>query len=119
MRLFFPKKYHIAKKTDFDQIHQHGQKFVSRYHIVFYKENGLDHVRLGVSVRRAFGTAVERNRFRRVVKETVRVRQHDLAGLDLHIVARISKKTVKKQTVEAKIRADLITFAEKQRALSS
>jgi ribonuclease P protein component len=57
--------------------------------IVYGAPNGLPVTRLGLSVSRKVGGAVQRNRVKRLLREAFRAVQHDLpAGLDLVVVAR-------------------------------
>ena len=68
------------------------------------RANGLQHPRLGIAVsRKVLGSAVARNRFKRVVREHFRLMQHDLAALD--IVVRARAGAVKASTAE--LRASL------------
>lgn len=51
--------------------------------------NGLPHNRLGLSVGRAVGNAVQRHRVKRLLREAFRLTQHDLPqGYDVVIVVR-------------------------------
>lgn len=56
------------------------------------RPNGLDHVRLGLSVPRRVGTAVKRNRIKRLLREAYRLQRQELAsaagGLDVIVVVR-------------------------------
>ena len=51
-------------------------------------ENGLDVARVGFAVPRAAGGAVQRNRIRRRLRELLRPRLADLAGVDVVITVR-------------------------------
>ena len=56
---------------------------------VYALPNDLGHPRLGMSVSRKVGTAVRRNRIRRLVRESFRLLQHDFPrGYDLVVVVR-------------------------------
>jgi len=51
--------------------------------------NGLDHPRLGISIPRRVGTAVKRNRIKRLLRESFRIEQRSLpAGVDLVVQVR-------------------------------
>jgi ribonuclease P protein component len=57
--------------------------------MVIARPNGLEHARLGLAVGvKAAGNAVNRNRIKRLVRESFRSRQLALAGLDLVVNAR-------------------------------
>jgi ribonuclease P protein component len=51
-------------------------------------ENGLDKARVGFAVPRATGGAVQRNRLRRRLRELLRPRLAELAGVDVVISVR-------------------------------
>ncbi len=57
--------------------------------VVHGRPNGLEHPRLGLSVGRRVGTAVQRNRLKRLIREAFRHLQHDFPrGYDLIVVVR-------------------------------
>jgi len=56
---------------------------------VIARPNGLEHARLGMAVGiRAAGTAVNRNRVKRIVREAFRVSHRELPAVDLVVNAR-------------------------------
>ncbi len=63
---------------------------VSRGPLTIYsRPNDLGHARLGLSVSRRVGTAPQRNRIKRKLRESFRLLQHDLpGGYDWVVVAR-------------------------------
>lgn len=57
--------------------------------VLYSRPNGLPQSRWGLSISRRVGPAVRRNRIKRLLRESIRLLQHDLpAGYDLIIVVR-------------------------------
>ena len=53
------------------------------------RTNGLDRARLGLAIaKRNVRLAVDRNRIKRLVRESFRARRQELAGLDLVVMAK-------------------------------
>jgi ribonuclease P protein component len=78
---------------------------VGRHWVLFYAKNGLDFPRLAVTLSGRYGSAVERNRYRRWMREKFRHHQQELAGLDLHFIAKqkpvhLSEKRYKEELHE-------------------
>jgi ribonuclease P protein component len=56
---------------------------------VLARKNEVDHARLGLAIsKRVVKTAVERNRLKRIVRESFRYHQQLLAGLDVVVMCR-------------------------------
>ena len=85
----FPKSLHLRLPSEFDAVYA-GKTRESRGPLTVYGlPNALAHPRLGMSVSRKVGTAVKRNRIRRLLREAFRLLQHDLPrGYDWVVVVR-------------------------------
>jgi ribonuclease P protein component len=85
----FRKFEHLRKPAEFKAVYDQRRSAADAIVIVYAKENGLTHCRLGLSVSRKFGGAVQRNRLRRLFREAFRLNKHEFArALDLVIIPR-------------------------------
>jgi len=71
----FPKSAHLLKHADFDRVYREGKRHFSRPMTFFYlrRHTGASGPRVGFTVGRVLGGAVERNRMRRRLREAVRL----------------------------------------------
>jgi ribonuclease P protein component len=77
----------IRRRPDFERIYDRGARIHGRFMTVFVLPNGGDGPRLGVAATRKLGSAVKRNRAKRLSRELFR--RHKVgAGLDIVIVPR-------------------------------
>ena len=85
----FRKHEHLRRPKDFDRVYNRRRSVSDAWLIVYACENGLPHLRLGLSVSRKFGGAVQRNRLRRLFREAFRLTRHLMpTGLDLVVIPR-------------------------------
>lgn len=57
--------------------------------LLLARDNGFDHPRLGLVIgKKSVKLAVERNRLKRIIRDSFRLHQQMLAGLDIVVVAR-------------------------------
>lgn len=91
-RLRFGRSAHLKQGRDFASVRQQGQRLVLGCLIVNWRRLAPEAAtRLGVVTSGKIGGAVVRNRARRLMRESFRQHQHDLAyPLDLVLVARPS-----------------------------
>ena len=85
----------LTRSADFDRVYRRGRSAATRTFVLYAfpaereDADAEDSVRLGVSVGRRVGGAVERNRVKRVLREAFWALADDLpAGHDFVIVAR-------------------------------
>lgn len=86
--LAFDRKKRIVQKGDFDRAFRAGSRARGSILLVVARENGLGHTRLGLSVGKSIWKgAVQRNRVRRVFRESFRVSYPELpVGYDLVLI---------------------------------
>jgi len=84
----FPSRQRLRNGVTFDRVFKRGARHPGRLFLLVAAPNGLDHDRLGLAVSRRVGGAVERNRARRLLRESFRRRERQPGfGADLVIVA--------------------------------
>ena len=83
-RASFPRAARLLKHSDFDRVYKQGRRHFSPHMTVFYlrQEDALPerNARVGFTVGRVLGGAVERNRIKRRLREAVRLRRSVLQG---------------------------------------
>ena len=80
---------HLRRPVDFKRVYDRRRSVSDHWLIVYARENGLPHARLGLSVSRKFGKAVRRNYLRRLYREAFRLTRHEMpTGLDLVLIPR-------------------------------
>jgi ribonuclease P protein component len=77
----------VRRRADYVAAYDRGRKIGGRLMTVFVLENGRERPRLGIAATRKYGSAVERNRAKRLVREVFR-RHKPTLGLDIVVVPR-------------------------------
>ncbi len=100
----FPRASRLTAKPQFDATHRQGRRASDALFLVITRPNELGYARLGLAVGvRAAGNAVQRNRLKRLVRESFRHRQQDLPPVDVVVNARAAAG----QAANGEIRASL------------
>jgi len=99
-----PKSARLLTSREFQQVSSAGRRSTSRYFILLTREMPAGATRLGITVSRKVGHAVERNRVKRLIRETFRLRRPLLKpGLECVIIA----KPVAGQALNAELNLNL------------
>jgi ribonuclease P protein component len=81
----FPRSGRLRKHSDFERVYKQGRRHFSPHMTVFFLRRAADALpekgsRVGFTVGRVLGGAVERNRIKRRLREAVRLRRSALDG---------------------------------------
>jgi ribonuclease P protein component len=72
----FPKSHRLLRHSDFERVYKQGRRHFAAHMTVFYLHRPADELhgaRVGFTVSKALGGAVQRNRIRRRLREAVRL----------------------------------------------
>ena len=85
----FPKTERLLKRADFLRLSRSGKKIQTRFFIAAVLDGTTGNNRIGITVSKRVGKAVERNRIKRLIREYYRNRKTTLPGnRDINIIAR-------------------------------
>jgi ribonuclease P protein component len=88
-RLTFEPRKRLTKPAEFSAVRRRGKKLNDAYFSVAILGNHENYARLGLAIAtRTFGTAVARNRIKRLARESFRLNQHELPPVDVTVSAR-------------------------------
>jgi len=86
-----PKFVSLKNNRDFQLVYKKGKSFASKHIVVICLGNNLSYNRLGISVSKKSGNAINRNRIRRRISEifrTAKTTSLNGNGLDIIILPR-------------------------------
>ena len=85
----YPKAVRLRKRSEFIYTSTFGKRVQNRHFIAYFIPNHQRTSRLGITVTKRVGKAVERNRIKRSVREYFRLRVKDVENfLDMNVIAK-------------------------------
>jgi ribonuclease P protein component len=110
------RRQRLSRSAEFDRVYREGRSHANRYLVVysFPREGDEADPRLGVSVGRKVGGAVERNRVKRLLRDAFWACADELPdGHDFVVVARPEAGELAQRDGEAGVEATLRELLEK------
>jgi len=83
----------LKSNNDFKEVYNVRKSFANKLLVMYVRENGMDTIRLGVSVSKKVGNSIVRHRLARLLRESFRLNSYRIInGLDIVVVARAGLK---------------------------
>lgn len=94
----FPRSHRLATQQDYKSVFDQSNKVSRREFLVLFKQNQKSHARLGLVIgKRYLKRAVDRNKTKRILRESFRQYQEKLIGFDVIVIAKQQGKNTTKQ----------------------
>jgi len=85
----FPRRNRLARPSDFSRVFRRSVRSADQFFTVLACPGGEGEPRLGMAVsRKAAGSAVQRNRLKRLIRESFRLHRAGLPAVDLVVMSR-------------------------------
>lgn len=89
--LEYPKSMRLRTRGDFARLRKQSKKFFGTSVIINYRFGRSVLPRFGISIKKSFGKAHERNYVKRIVREAFRQTAHSLpSGIEIHVIPKPS-----------------------------
>lgn len=97
-KLAYPRELRLLTPEHFNFVFQQPHRAGSQHLTILARDNALEHPRLGQAVpKKQIKLAVDRNRFKRLVRESFRLHQHSLPANDYVVIAKKSANELSNQ----------------------
>jgi ribonuclease P protein component len=91
----FPRSKRILKPDEYRRVFNENVRSADKLFLVLARSNGLQHARLGLAVsKKQCRMAVDRNRMKRLIRESFRDNHELLVGMDLVVLSRSCKRSL-------------------------
>lgn len=105
----------VKKRNDFKKAYSKGKSFVAKSLVIYASKNYKKGLRIGITTSKKIGNAPQRNRARRIIRESARNVLSNFSGnFDIIFVARKSTVDMKSTQLDKTIEQGLIELILKK-----
>jgi ribonuclease P protein component len=98
------RKFRLTQTTDFKRVRQFGKSYAHPLVVLIVLANEHGRTQIGVSAGRSVGNAIERNRAKRILRESIRPRIAQVyPGWDMVLIARHGAAQAKLADIEQSV----------------
>lgn len=98
----------VKKRNDFKRAYSKGKSFVSKSLVIYVARNYKKGLRVGITTSKKIGNAPQRNRARRIIRESAKRISDEFSGnFDIIFVARKSTVDMKSTQLDSTIEKGL------------
>ncbi len=110
-----PSRGRLSRSAEFERVYRQGRSTANRYLVLYsFPNEAAERPRLGLSVSRKVGGAVQRNKVKRLLREAFAHAEAELSsGQDIVVVARPQARELADREGLAGIDASLTELIEK------
>ena len=91
----------IRFNYEFSRIYRRGSYIPGKYVVLHYMPNRRNYNRIGISTGKKIRGSISRNRMRRLIRETFRLREPDLKkGFDIILLGRENPGDIKRERID-------------------
>lgn len=100
----FSSEVKLLTADNYKNVFAKAERFGNRSFTVLARKNGLDHARLGLAIsKKCAKRAVDRNRIKRIFRESFRLNQHKLPDVDIIVMCKPSAISLDNATMREQI----------------
>jgi ribonuclease P protein component len=83
------RKFRLTRETDFKRVRRYGKSYAHPLVVLIAHPNGLNFSRFGISAGGYLGSAIQRNKAKRLIREVIRLKIPNIQpGWDILVISR-------------------------------
>lgn len=101
----FSRSQKLLNADQYKFVFSKSQRFGNKSFTLLARHNGLGHPRLGLAIsKKAVNKAVDRNRIKRIIRDSFRVNQHELPSVDIIAMCKTNVLSLERHEIHKQIK---------------